>query len=165
MILHDKGYYGNIEDFWSKDLKNFLFDEISPVAPRDYYHKNWKEPGVFLHQSFNEDLPSCWKMFYDALNVVEGSVCWLSLEPNQVIPVHQDFFFVLRQKHSCDIDKCVRYLIMLENYKYGHIVYLDDIVLTNWKKGDVWYFDSTVKHFAANASQENFYSCQVSTLK
>jgi hypothetical protein len=78
--MHGKGYYGNIDDFWSEDLKDFSFTETSPVAPRDYYHKNWKEPGLFLYQSFNEALPSCWKKFYISLNVVDGSVCWLNLE-------------------------------------------------------------------------------------
>ena len=82
-----------------------------------------------------------------------------------MIPVHRDYFFVLKTKKKVDVDRCIRYLIMLEDWMPGHMVQLDDLVLTNWKAGDVWYFDNEVLHWAANCGTTNFYSCQVSTLK
>lgn len=160
-----KGYTGNIFPFWKEDLETYVSTQTTPIAPHAVPHINYKEPAILLKQSFNEDLPACWTEFYKALNVEEGNVCWLNLTPREMIPVHRDYFFVLKTKKKVDVDRCIRYLIMLEDWMPGHMVQLDDLVLTNWKAGDVWYFDNEVLHWAANCGTTNFYSCQVSTLK
>ena len=105
------------------------------------------------------------KNYYSILGVQPGSVCWLCLEPKEIIPIHRDSFYMLKTKMNVEVEECVRYLIMLEDWEPGHMVQLDDLVLADWKAGDVWYFDSTVLHWTANCGVTNFYSCQVSTLK
>jgi Aspartyl/Asparaginyl beta-hydroxylase len=158
-----KGYDGNIEPFWLDELNVYVAEHITPIAPHAIPHVNYE--GTMLKQSFNDQLPSCWPLFYERLQVEEGSVCWLTLEPKEVIPVHRDYFYMLKTKKNVDITDCIRYLIMLEDWKPGHMVQLDDLILTDWQAGDVWYFDSDVAHWAANCGTENFYSCQVSTVK
>ena len=159
------GFWGNIADFWSSELAQYKFTNVTPVAPRNDYHANFQAADIQLYQSFNEQLPNIYTEFYRALTVEDGSVCWLCLEPNQMIPVHRDYFYVLKTKKNVDVSKCIRYLVLLEDWQLGHMVQLGNKDLTGWKKGDVWYFDSTVPHCAANAGTANFYSCQVSTLK
>lgn len=157
-----KGTIGKIYPFWKKDLAAFKFQHETPIAPHAVPHSNYE--GTMLKQTFNEEVPEFMR-YYDTLNVQHGSVCWLCLEPKEVIPVHRDHFYMLKTKKNVPEENCIRYLIMLEDWKLGHIVQLDDLVLTNWKAGDVWFFDHKVEHWAANASAENFYTCQVSTLK
>lgn len=151
--------------FWKNDLEKYIAKHTTPIAPHAVPHTNYEDPPIILKQTFNDDLPKCWNKFYQVLNVEEGSVCWLTLEPREMIPVHQDGFYMLKTKKNVPVEKCIRYLVMLEDWAAGHMVQFDDLVLTNWKAGDVWYFDSTVQHWAANCGSTNFYSCQVSTLK
>ena len=157
-----KGQANTIETFWKEDLSVYVAKHTTPIAPHAVPHLNYA--GTMLKQSFNNDVPN-YEMFYKKLNVQEGSVCWLCLEPREIIPVHRDGFYMLKTKKNVGTEDCVRYLIMLEDWKPGHVVQLDDVTLCNWKAGDVWYFDYEVEHWAANASAENFYTCQVSTLK
>lgn len=158
------GYLGNIFPFWQDELAEFKFLNETPIAPRDDYHTNYLASTIMLKQSFNEDVPN-YKSFYEALKVEEGSVCWLCLEPREMIPVHQDYFYTLKTKKNVETEDCVRYLIMLEDWQLGHMVQFEDRTIDRWKAGDVWYFDSEERHCAANSGNVNFYSCQVSTIK
>jgi len=160
-----KGKAQKIFPFWKKALKTYVAEHTTPIAPHAIPHPNYATPEIMLKQTFNEDLPDGWAKFYDALYVEEGSVCWLTLEPREVVPVHRDYFYMLKTKKNAKTEDCIRYLVMLEDWKPGHMVQLDDLALTDWKAGDVWYFDSEVVHWAANCGTENFYTCQVSTLK
>ena len=160
-----KGYHGRLIPFWTDDLKSYVANHKTPIAPHAVPHVNYQDPEIMLRQTFNEDLPKCWKQFYQVLNVEEGSVCWLTLEPRELIPVHKDSFYALRSKKNVDAAVCIRYLIMLTDWSPGHMVQLDDLVLTDWKAGDVWYLDKDVLHWAVNCGTDNFYSCQVSTTK
>lgn len=160
-----KGKLQRIFPFWQEDLKSYVAEHTTPIAPHAIPHANYEKPEIMLKQSFNEQLPPCWPLFYEKLYAEDGSVCWLTLEPREVVPVHQDYFYMLRTKKNARVEDCIRYLVMLEDWKPGHMVQLDDWALTGWKAGDVWYFDSTVPHWAANCGTENFYTCQVSTIK
>lgn len=160
-----KGKANKIFPFWKEDLVSYVANHWTPIAPHAIPHKNYEEPAIMLKQTFNDDLPACWTKFYDALHVEEGSVCWLTLEPREMVPVHRDYFYMLKTKKNSKTEDCIRYLVMLEDWAPGHMVQLDDLVLNNWSAGDVWYFDTDVQHWAANCGTTNFYTCQVSTLK
>lgn len=161
-----KGYHGRLLPFWKDDLKSYTPNHTTPIAPHAVPHVNYERPPIILKQTFNDELPNCWSKFYTELDVNDnGSVCWLTLEPREMIPTHRDYFYMLRTKNNVDVEQCIRYLIMLEDWAPGHMVQFDDLVLTNWKAGDTWYFDTNVLHWAANCGTSNFYSCQVSTTK
>lgn len=160
-------YVGNIENFWSKDLKEFKFPVMSPLdnSQRSYWtHPNYNNVPP-LKQAFDEDLPIYWENFLRKLNLEKGTVSWTCIEPGQVIPVHADKFFKLRNKYGTDIDNCLRYLIFLEDWVLGHSVDFDEKTITRWHKGDVYVFDHKSFHCAANASQVDFITCQVNTIK
>ena len=150
--------------FWQTALAKHKFQNKTPIAPRDDYHINYLAPSIMLKQSFNEDVAD-YKQYYNMLDVEAGSVVWLCLEPREMIPVHQDYFYTLKTKKNVETEDCIRYLIMLEDWQLGHLVQFEDRTIDMWKSGDVWYFDSAEKHCAANSGINNFYSCQVSTIK
>lgn len=159
-------YHGSIDDFWSQDLESFKFTVISPINRQqreDWDHPNYEQTNRHLPQAFDSDLPSYWKRFLTDLNIAEGTVSWTNIEPGNVIPKHVDRFYKIRTKFGVDIDQCLRYLIFLQDWQLGHFVEFDNKIITRWKKGDVWVFDSTEYHCAANATQSNFITCQVNT--
>jgi hypothetical protein len=155
-------YHGRLEDFWSTDLLTFIFDSKVKTSQREYFHKNFSRDSADLFQTFDDKLPNCRTKFYEVLHIQQGSISWISLEPNQVVPVHQDNFYAFRQAHNVDVSQCVRYLVMLNDWELGQIVQIGDQILTKWQSGDTWCFNSEELHWAANGSSSNFVSCQVS---
>lgn len=158
-------YYTNLSPFWNEDLKNHVYAREVPFVAknfnhldRTYYNKD------HLLQSFNEEL-TCSEKFKKSLNVKEGSVSWTCILPNVILPTHRDTFYTLREQHNVGIENCFRYLIFLEDWVFGHYAGFEKRSITNWKAGDVWIFDHQELHYAVNASNIPFHSCQVSTFK
>jgi len=159
------GFKGNIKNFWSDELQSHQYINKTPFkGMRDHWHDNFHSDGYLL-QSFNQDLPPMREKFYEAVGVKGGTVTWTCLIPNTILPPHTDRFYLLSQTTGVPQDQCVRYQIFLEDWKFGQYVELGDQSITKWKSGDVWFFDWNVLHYAVNASNYNFHSCQVSTNK
>ena len=156
----------NIPSFWDEDLKNHNYAREVPFVAKNFDHLDRKYYNRdHLLQSFNDELPNGWQRFLNAVNRESGSVSWTCILPNLILPSHCDTFYTLRQEHNVDIKQCSRYLIFLEDWQFGHYAGFYNQHISHWKKGDVWVFDSTELHFAVNASNEPFHSCQVSTFK
>lgn len=156
----------NIKSFWDEDLRSHNYARQVPFVARnfdhldrDYYNRD------YLLQSFNDELPLGWQKFLESMNVGQGSVSWTCILPNLILPSHRDTFYTMRQENNIEIDRCFRYLIFLEDWTFGHYAGFENTHISNWKKGDVWVFDSNELHFAVNASNVAFHSCQVSTFK
>jgi len=158
-------FYTTIENFWQEDLKNHSYARTVPFVARNFDHldRNYYNRDHLL-QSFNDELP-CADRFEQVLNVKNSSVSWTCILPNTILPTHRDTFYTLRQQHNVEIDQCFRYLIFLEDWSFGHIAVFENNIITNWKAGNVWIFDSEELHYAVNASNVPFHSCQVSTFK
>lgn len=158
-------YVTTIENFWSDDLAKHTHAREVPFVARNFNHldRNYYNTGHLL-QSFNEELP-CPEKFKIALNVKDASVSWTCILPNIILPTHHDTFYTTRKLYNVDISQCFRYLVFLEDWVFGQHVGFENQNITKWKAGDVWYLDSTEFHFAVNASNVPFNSCQVSTFK
>jgi len=152
-----------IDPFWQKELSEHNYAREVPFVAknfdhldREYYNKDQ------VLQSFDADIDNT-QQFKDALDVKQGTVGWICIEPNVILPSHKDTFYTMRQTYNVTIEQCFRYLIFLEDWQFGHYVGFTTKNITNWKAGDVWKFDSTELHYAVNASNLHFHSCQVST--
>jgi len=157
-------YVTRIENFWKSDLDSHVYASQTPFrGMRNDWHDNYHSDG-FILQTFNDDLPIDPKKFYQALLTDEGSVAWTCLVPNTILPPHYDKFYLLSRDKGYPRENCVRYLVFLEDCNFGQLVVLGSTVISTWSAGDVWVFDSSTLHYAVNASNANFHSCQVSTL-
>jgi len=155
-------YVGNIDDFWSKQFADYVLPHKVNVGQRDHFHPNYSQTSAEILQAFDNEVP-CKEQFMSAVGAQIGSISLICLEPGQIIPVHKDSFYKLRQDHNVDIGDCIRYLIFLQDWEMGHFVEFRETCITKWNKGDVWKFDSVSEHYAVNASQINFVTCQVNT--
>jgi len=159
-------YAGKVENFWQDDLDSHTFCNVYNFGnTRDYHHQNLKGEVSIASQSFNNELPQYWRKFLDHFDLAEGSVSWTLLEPGRIVPIHQDLFVVLRKNHNVDLENCVRYIVMLEDWQFGQTMEFKDQVIRKWQSGDCWAFDHTEPHWAVNASNCNFYTCQISSFK
>jgi hypothetical protein len=158
-------YVGRIDDFWTEAIESYVFPHNVSTGQNELFHANYSDSKNDLLQGFDNELPAIYTQFYTALGVESGAVSWTCVRPSNTIPVHQDKFFKLRSKHNVDISNCVRYLIFLQDWTLGHIAEFEDFALPRWKKGDIWKFDHTARHYAANASNENFITCQINVIE
>jgi hypothetical protein len=71
---------------------------------------------------------------------------WITkLTPGQMMPVHTD-------PHTHE-QPCKRYWVPLQNYQAGHVFIINDEMISNYSKGDVYeYDDPQAVHGAANIS-------------
>lgn len=157
-------YHGNIKDFWTDDLINYRFPHSVSTGQREGFHKNYFNEANNLLQGFGDELPECHKMFFDLLDIKQGTISWTNILPSCVIPTHNDAFHKLREQYSVNISKCIRYLVFLQEWELGHMVEFEEQPITKWKKGDVWIFDHLSHHCAANTSNTDFITCQVNTV-
>ena len=54
-----------------------------------------------------------------------------------------------------------RALVMLEDWKPGHYLDLDDVAVTDWKAGDYFWWTDDTPHTAANIGTEDRYTLQI----
>lgn len=156
-------YVKQIEEFWSQNLHSYTFSSTYCLGnTRDYHHQNFKSEVTSCSQSFNNELPNGWQNFLTAFDLPTGSVSWTLVEPGRIVPIHQDQFVNLRKEKNIPPENCFRYIIMLEDWQFGQILEFKDQSIRQWRRGDTWMFDSSEIHCAANSSNYNFYSCQVS---
>ena len=158
-------YYTNIENFWKDDLASHTYVRQVPFVAKNFDHLDRKYYNKdYLLQSFNEELPNA-EQFKGVLDAAQASVSWTNILPDVILPTHKDTFYTLRQEHNVELDACYRYLIFLEDWVFGHYVGFENKNITQWKAGDVWRFDGHEMHYAVNASNVPFHTCQVSTFE
>lgn len=90
---------------------------------------------------------------------VENNFHWwiTKMLPGNFMPIHKD-------PHTMYQPNSKRFWIPLQDWEIGHIIAYEDVVLTNYKAGDVWeYDDSTALHGAANIGYTPRIVLQVST--
>jgi hypothetical protein len=158
-------YVTRIDNFWKDDLANYTYVRNVPFVAKNFDHldRTYYNKDHIL-QSFDDELPNA-QQFKDALNVTNGTVGWICIEPDVILPTHKDTFYTMRQTYNVSVEQCFRYLVFLEDWQFGHYVGFTNKNITNWKAGDVYKFDSTELHYAVNASNSHFHTCQVSTFK
>ena len=48
-----------------------------------------------------------------------------------------------------------RILVCMSDWVFGQVIMVGEAILTNWKKGDAWIWDSEAIHMSANGSLED----------
>ena len=158
----------NIEDFWSFYLETYQYRKLVDFASMKngvHWHDNFKHG--HLLQSFDDDLPVPREKFVTSLdlNPSISTVSWICIRPNQFIAPHMDHFYQLRDAHNVTIDKCVRYLVFLQNWEFGQVVDFHSTNIRKWQRGDTWKFNHVEQHWAGNASNIDLHTCQINTIE
>jgi hypothetical protein len=82
-------------------------------------------------------------------------------DPGQILPWHEDKFFMLRRLYPEDVRPIWRFLLMMEDWKIGHILQINNSVFSHWKRGDVVVWKPSTMHLAANAGIEVKWTCNI----
>jgi hypothetical protein len=86
------------------------------------------------------------------------------MRPGDNLPMHVDAFARYKEKFDCTNKIIVRGLVMLEDWKSGHYLEVDDRSITNWHAGQYWWWTEKTPHMAANLGTEDRYTLQLTGL-
>lgn len=166
------------------DFAKFVTAEYSQ-APLDSPIEHQRRDLAWLYEPYggypdsfikdNTGLQQLWwspeDIDYDALGDELGmevvTVSSLKQNPGNVIPLHIDAFYRLRQSRPNDDTAIpVRANIFLEDSDIGHMLQFvvgDEVVsATDWRAGQGYLFDKNVPHLSSNAGLRPKYTLQVS---
>ena len=146
-------------------------DEEWSVLP--YYKRIESEP---LPETFTENNTLINQIFWNkdkvdfnkighALGMEVFTVATIKQMPGNILPWHSDNFYKINQAHpNVDKEKIVRANVFIEDWKIGHILQVEQNVISNWKSGTGYLWSSGVYHLSGNLGLENKYTLQVSGL-
>ena len=144
------------------DHANGLWKELGITAP------NFPVNSAVVHQSFNDQCPSWAHTIKDMFPWLQYRLVTINkLEPGSLIPPHRDMFYRLRElTDGVDVSGMVlvRVNVLLQDKKYGHFLDIDNVALSDYRKGDYVYIQQGVIHSVVNAGFENRYTLQVTGL-
>jgi len=126
------------------------------------FPKTYRYENTLIHQLWWEPNQIDFDTIGKQLNMEVITVSSILQPPGCVIPWHRDTFFQIGKRYPDRKDLKVRANIYLEDWKMGHFLQYDDTVVTHWKSGDGFIWDSGVLHLGANAGMQNKYTLQVS---
>jgi hypothetical protein len=85
--------------------------------------------------------------------------------PGATNPWHYDTHFALGQKLNLSEEQIIkttrRYLIMLEDWNWGHFVQIGNNIITDWKAGDIFTWPHGMWHTSANAGIKDKLTLQI----
>lgn len=100
------------------------------------------------------------------LNMEVVTVSTILQPPGNIIPIHRDTFYQIKQRFPDDNRHKVRANIYLEDWKVGHFLQyqIEDKWhnSTHWKAKQGFIWDSSHLHLSANAGMNNKYTLQIS---
>lgn len=148
-------YLGNYALWLDPKWAQLTLTLVGQARPRDWSAINSVENLEYQHaKAAGYDLNAVNWWVYEKQNMpfdiprppwINGDFHWwiTKLMPGQFMPMHTD-------PHTHDRD-CNRYWIPLQDYHPGHIFVLNDEIITKYKAGDVWTYDTSYDmHGAAN---------------
>ena len=147
-------FIGNFNSWIDPSWEHLILTRKGQARPRDWLAVNSIENVEYiraLDAGYQLNAVHWW--VYEKQDVsfdicppfVKGAYHWwiTKLYPGQYMPMHTD-------PHTHD-RSCIRYWCPFQDYSPGHIFVINDKMITNYKKGDVWIYDNEHDiHGAAN---------------
>lgn len=162
-------YLGNYKDWFKQEWIDELLSEQGTPRPKQGKRPDSPEEELEYANARSAGYRDDQTYFYmfDKNNVsfdivppfVEEKFHWwiTKMLPGNFMPVHRDPH-TLYQKNS------KRYWMPLQDWENGHIFIYEDKIITNYRAGDVWFYeDATALHGAANIGLTTRLILQVST--
>lgn len=166
------GFYKNLNINPDEILKTVAWQEHShcmgnKTAPvPEFYTCGFYTPENTAHWHAKESqMTFDISKIFDEFNLINHTATMIKLDPGCSLPWHRDRFHMLKEKtpNWNEIKHLpMRYCIFMQDWKLGQFVQIEELVVSNWKAGDCWYFCHDTWHLATNAGLESFVTMQIS---
>ena len=142
--------------------------ELTDVHKQYGFGETYTLGNTTIRQLWWDETQVDFKELGKQLDMEVVSVSTILQPPGNVIPLHKDTFFKIKQKYPDDNRLKVRANIYLEDWKVGHIIQYQENGdwknSTHWKSGDGFVWSSDILHLSMNGGMKNKYSLQISGL-
>ena len=117
--------------------------------------------GIFIP----DDVDKIFGYVLNYFNLDDPVYAFAKYTPGLILPWHRDHLFKITQERP-DVkrEKIVRANIFLEDWKIGHILQIEQEVISHWQKGTGYIWSNNVYHLSGNLGLEDKYTLQVSGL-
>lgn len=146
-IMQDRGYNDNGQKI-TNEYKKFGYSEHNT--------KIWKttnqQPKIDLEweQAVIDELP------------LDHAVATLTRQdPGQILPWHYDRFFMLKRLFPNDTRPILRFLLFLQDWQIGHVLQVNNSMLTHWQRGTVVVWRPEQYHVSANIGLTTKWTCNI----
>ena len=158
----------NIKIEWEENHKSleYIYEDFKDIKKIE----EWKNCGfdlqqlkIGLHQLKNPyDWMKCVTEVIDSLPIKNPAYCIHCLTPGNFLPSHSDLYgYYAKQNNINDLNKIIRIIVFLDDAVPGQLLIVDNTCHINYKKGDVAYWTGQTSHLAANLSEVNRYTLQI----
>lgn len=174
-------FFGNIELPWDQvewDLESVAKDttRLNPVVKgSDYQDELAQITSEYTKYGYTEHNTKIWKTtekepkltfeweqtILDQLPLDQGIATVTRQDAGQILPWHIDRFFMLRRLNPDDPRPIWRFLLFLRDWKMGHLLQVNDSMLTHWRQGDVYVWKPGTPHVSANVGFETKWTCNI----
>lgn len=125
--------------------------------PHSYSHSN-----TTYYQKFFKQDEIDFNTLGNQVGVEAITISMIKQPPGMTNPLHRDTFYRINNDYPHDSRMKVRANIFLEDWKWGHILQYDDVVVSHWRRNTGYMWNSEVLHLAANCGLEDRYTLQIS---
>lgn len=149
-------------DLWPEDdLKPMDIHNLG-WGKKDNIKVGYTEHNTQKYQLFNSDkIPNIFYKMADVSGLENYSVALFKQNPGQTNPWHFDTYQGVVNKYKKqginlsddDIKNIKRYLIVLEDWNWGHFLQVGNNVLSQWRAGDIYTWDYGMYHTSGNVGQ------------
>ena len=111
-----------------------------------------------------DEMPKVFRKIKKFSGLDFATIACMKQEPGNTNPWHFDNYLGALKRANLeykDIKKIRRYLLFLEDWDWGHILQVGNNVLSNWKAGDLYTWDSGIYHLSANCGISAKWTCQI----
>lgn len=155
-----------IPDF-SEDYKQFEYirqpikqSEIDTWRELGYTHDSFS--GVMYGQAGGKNPMPRWVLdVANYLNLENPGFVFYKMSCMEVMPVHEDHFETYCKVFNLQRMDVWRGLVMLEDWKSGHYLEMDNRAYVNWKQGDYFLWSADTPHAASNIGPEPRWTLQI----
>lgn len=158
---------GHIEPWWDDEFKSLEF-KYRPLTNTDD-EARWIKEGYDYFQNLNgmtfmmqHGMPDYAFKFFNLFDWKNQGLVYFKMLPGDALPYHRDAYNTYRKIFKITDPKLIfRCIVFLEDWKSGHYFEIENYSISNWKKGDYVYWNSSVPHFVANIGTEPRYTMQI----
>jgi len=133
-----------------------ITNEYAKYGYTEHNTKIWKTTASDTKLTFDWE-----KLIVDQLPLDRAVATLTRQDPGQILPWHQDRFFMLRRLNPDDPRPIWRFLMFMEDWKIGHVLQVGDSFLHHWHQGDVYVWRPGMHHVSANIGLEIKWTCNI----
>ena len=124
----------------------------------------WSKHNTQIWKSTNPDtkIEFNWEQtLLDQLPVTHGIAALTRQDVGQVLPWHQDKFYMHRRLYP-DVDLPIwRFLVFMEPWQMGHVLQVGNSIVHGWQRGEVVVWKPGTWHVSANIGNTTKWTCNV----